>query len=40
MDPDQAPQKAVSDLGLHCLPLVWRVFQHASAGNGMDWFGL
>ena len=40
MDPDRALQNAVSDLGLHCLPLVWRVFQHALAGSGRDLFGL
>ena len=28
VDPDQMPQNAASDLGLHCLPYVQQYFRH------------
>ena len=34
-DPDQMPQNAASDLGLHCLPLIQQVLD-TSTGIKMD----
>ena len=33
IDPDQTPQNAASDQGLHCLPVIQQFYKHSQAVN-------
>ena len=35
VDPDQTPQNAASNQGLHCLPLIQQFYTHSQVLNGL-----